>query len=193
MTCVLALDVSMTRTGWALGGPQWDRFTHGVFETANWEKRQGYNLVNFRKFLDARASTFNLTHLAVERIFVNANPGKFQWNGTEAQLMLAGVAVEWASGRGITPMWADIKLWRHRFLGHSAKPNDAGPDSKYWKDLALRRAAELNYYCTHHDEAEALGILDFALAALDVEYRRKTNPRHRRVQNDMDLKRGLFG
>lgn len=192
MTVVLALDLSMTRTGWAMGGPKWNTFHFGVFEPVMWEKRQGHNLVNFRRFLDARREHFQITHLVIERVFVNANPAKFSWNGTESQLMQAGVAVEWAHGRGIATMWADIKDWRGRFLGHSVRAKGTGDDSKYWKDLALKRAAELNYYCTHHDEAEAIGLLDFALAALDPAYCRRTNPRHARIQQDRDFKKGMF-
>lgn len=191
MTCVLALDISMTRTGWALGGPDWGKPLHGVFETANWPKRQGYNLKNWRKFLDARAASFEITHLVFEHVFVNANAKQFQWNGTEAQLMLLGVAVEWAEQRGIAQLKADIDDWRMRFLGLNRKPKDGTAGSDYWKTMALRRAAELNIYCEHHDEAEAIGILDFALAALDTAYRRRTDPRYRRAQNDIDLKRGI--
>ena len=158
---------------------------------ANWPKRQGYNLKNWRKFLDARAASFEITHLVFEHVFVNANPKQFQWNGTEAQLMLLGVAVEWAEQRGIAQLKADIDDWRMRFLGLNRKPKDGTAGSDYWKTMALRRAAELNIYCEHHDEAEAIGILDFALAALDPAYRRRTDPRYRRAQNDIDLKRGI--
>lgn len=194
MTVVLALDVAKNITGWAMGGPDWDKPVYGVFETANWDGRQGYNLVNFRKFLDARANSFQITHLVLEQVFVDvrgAYSKAFDFSGTQAQMFLCGVAVEWAESRGIKQMGANIADWRARFLGMSRRPKDAGKDAMFWKNLALRRAAELNLWCQHHDEAEAIGILDFALAALDPAYRRRTDPRYRRAQNDIDLKRGI--
>ncbi len=192
MTCVLALDIAMHRTGWALGGPDWPRPQWGTFETVNWGKgTEGKNLSNFRKFLDEKGTA--LTALVIEQVFVdNRNGGmNFQWNGTQAQLMLSGVALQWADDRGIAVNEINIDDWRMRFLGLNRKPKDFKSDSKYWKNLALRRAAERNWFCTHHDEAEALGILDYALFALDKGYRLKTNALHSRAQLDIDHKRGI--
>lgn len=196
MTVVLSLDIAKNTTGWALGGPDWDRPQYGVFETVNWDKQQGYNLYNFRKFLDAKAETFAITHLAVERIFVDvrgATSKAFNFSGTEGQMFLCGVALEWAEGRGIHQARADVSDWRLRFLGMNRRPKDSIKDTMFWKTLAMRRCAELGWWVEGHDSAEALGIWDFALAALDANYRRRTNPRHGRAQLDIDLKRGLHG
>jgi hypothetical protein len=101
MTVALALDIAMHTTGWALGGEDWGRPQWGVFKTKDWKTEQEVNLHAFRQFLDSKANTFALTHLVIEDIFVdNRNGGKaFNFSGTQAQLMLAGVALEWAYGR----------------------------------------------------------------------------------------------
>jgi hypothetical protein len=194
MTVVIALDIAKNTTGWALGGPDWDRPQYGVFQTSNWDKRQGVNLHAFRGFLEAKTEAHTITHLVVERIFVDvrgATSKAFNFSGTESQLMLAGVALEWAEGCGIHQARADVSDWRMRFLGMNHRPKDNIKDAMFWKNLAMRRCAELGWWVDGHDAAEALGILDFALAALDKDYRLRTNPRHARAQRDIDLKKGL--
>ena len=194
MTCVLSLDIAMGRTGWAVGQPAADaRFSHGVFETENWSGNEGRNLVAFRKHLESLRSLYPLTHVAIEQVFVDVRKAsRFQFNGTQGQMMLSGVALEWACRSSIRAVEVNIDDWRMRFLGLNRRPKDHKSDDNYWKNTALRRAAELNYYCQHHDEAEAIGILDFALAALDKPYRLRTNPRQARAQADIDNKRGIF-
>lgn len=194
MICVLALDLAKNRSGWALGGPTWNRPHFGVFETANWDKRPGYNLVNFRKFLDARTS-FPISHVVIEQVFVDvrgAGSKAFNFGGTQFQMMASGVVLEWAESRGIKQLEANVGDWRARFLGHNRRPKDAAKEDLYWKNLAIKRCAELGWWVEHHDTAEALGILDFSLAALDPAYRRNTDARHARIQQDRDYKKGMF-
>lgn len=183
----------MGRTGWAVGLPVADaRFAHGVFETENWSGNEGRNLVAFRKHLESLRDLYPLTHVAIEQVFVDVRKAsRFQFNGTQGQMMLSGVALEWACRSSIRAVEVNIDDWRMRFLGLNRRPKDHKSDDDYWKKTALRRAAELNYYCHHHDEAEAIGILDFALAALDKPYRLRTNPRQARAQADIDNKRGI--
>ena len=193
MTCVLSLDIAMGRTGWAVGQPVADaRFSHGVFETENWSGNEGRNLVAFRKHLESLRSLYPLTHVAIEQVFVDVSKAsRFQFNGTQGQMMLSGVALEWAYRSSIKAAEVNIDEWRKRFLGLNRKPKESRGDDKYWKTIALKRAAELGYWCEHHDEAEAIGILDAALAALDKPYRLRTNPREARAQADIDNKRGI--
>lgn len=191
MTCVLSLDISMTRTGWALGGEDWNRPRWGVFETDRWPDRQGENLVALVDWLDSIGDTYALTHLTYEKVFVNANPAKFQWNGTEAQLMMAGTVVQWATRRKLKVFRIEIDDWRKRFLGLNRRPKDFKKDDNYWKNLALRVCAQdHNWFCQHHDEAEALGILDYSLANLSPAYARRTLRSPAKQERDIDHKTG---
>lgn len=221
MTCVLALDIAMNRSGFAEGGPEWNRPRWGVFETAGWrDGGEAVNLVRWGDFLDERMEANRFTHMVIEHIFVDTRIPKlkalvallfkkkmrealslarslaekpaFDFAATQAQMMLSGVAVERAARRGIKVFSVTTDEWRERFLGMNRRPEEAKGDDKFWKTLALRRAAELGWYCEFHDQAEALGILDCALAALDKPYRLRTNPRQARAQADIDNKRGIF-
>jgi hypothetical protein len=79
-----------------------------------------------------------------------------------------------------------------RFLGINRRPKDSKSDENYWKWLALKVAAQRNWFCTVHDEAEALGILDYALHTLSPAYRLRTDHNQARRHSEIDLKRGVF-
>jgi hypothetical protein len=196
MICVLALDIAMHRTGWAIGTPV--AGTHpakGVFETENWPDHEGKNLHAFKTFLNAMRELYPITHLVLEEVFVDVRgfgAKNFQFNGTQAQLMLSATALEWAYANGIEDFQANIDNWRMRFLGLNRKPKESKKDDAYWKNLALRVAAqEHNWFCEFHDEAEALGIMHYALGELDKDYKRRTNRLHNKQQVDQMLGRGL--
>lgn len=191
MTTVLALDIAMKRTGWAVGGDDWERPRWGVFETQRWSKETcDRELTAWRKWIEEMHAEHRFSVLSVEEVFVNANGKSFNFSGTQAQMMLSGVAFQWCFERGVATFEAGIDGWRDRFLGLNRKPKDFKRDDEYWKRLALKVAAQRNWFCEHHDEAEALGILDFSLAALSKPYRRRTAQYLTRQHLDIDLKRG---
>lgn len=195
MTVVLALDIAKNRTGWARGSaapgsiPRW-----GVFETVNWDGNEGPNLKRWRELLCGELLD-GCTHLAMENIFVDvrgAAAKAFNFSGTQAQMMLAGVAILIAEERGIPQLSVDCDHWRMRFLGLNRRPKDSAKDSDYWKRLALKVAAQQhNWFCHHHDEAEALGILHYALGEIDRGYKDRTNGAFHRNQLDITMGRGL--
>lgn len=194
MTCVLALDIAMHRTGWALRGSDWDKPQWGVFETRDWAKAEAENLHVWRKHMMAHFDVRpEISHLVIEQVFVDVrSSNKFQFAGTQAQMMLSGIAMQVAYERGAKVMQVNIDDWRKQFLGHNRKPKDFKNDDKYWKTLAMKVAARRDWYVTYHDEAEALGIVNYALAALDRTYALKNNGHEARQHADMDQKRGLF-
>lgn len=193
MKRVLALDVAMNRTGWAFGLSAPDtRPTHGVFETQNWEGNEGKNLHRLRRWLDEKFKT--ATHIAMEQIFVDvrgADSKAFNFGGTEGQMMQAGVVAEWAESMGMPVFWINCDDWRRRFLGLNRKPKEHRSEKLYWKNLALKVAAQRGWFCEFHDEAEALGILDYTLAQLDLGYRDRTNVHLNKQHVDQIQGRGL--
>jgi len=50
-------------------------------------------------------------------------------------------------------------------------------------------AIERGWYVTYHDEAEALGLLDFTLCSIDSLYAGRTDPVFRRVEMRQDMAR----
>jgi hypothetical protein len=193
MIRVLALDIAQNRTGWARAGsdaasrPRW-----GVFETINWANKQGGNLVRFKDFLHEFDGD-GITHVVCEDIFVDVRNGgkQFQFNGTEGQMMLCGAVLEWAERQSIPQFKINIGDWRQRFLGIKVRPKDAKGDDMYWKNLALKVAAQRGWFCEFHDSAEALGMADYALAQLDLAYRDRTNVHLNRQHVDQIQGRGL--
>lgn len=189
MIKVLALDIALNRTGWAVGTADGAPPSWGVFETVNWDGNEGQNLADFEQLL---RSFGGLTHLVYEHIFVNVKNGgkQFQFNGTDGQISLKAIALLHCHHQKIAIRKVAIDDWRKRFLGLNRRPKDAPRDEGYWKRLALHAAARRNWFCEHHDSAEALGIMDYSLAALSKDYKLRTNPIHGRQLADQMFRRG---
>jgi len=180
---VLALDIAKNRTGWAVGSTSWPRPHWGVFElSGEWERNQGKRLKAWRDFLARQIDNHHVTYLAMERLYVDLKA--FDFNGTVPMAQMHGAAMLLAEDKGIRCGAVSIQSWRSHFLGTATAPKHlaASQRTKVWKDLAIKRAVERNWYCQLHDEAEALGIMDYALACLDPDYEHKTGPASRRAE-----------
>lgn len=190
---VLALDVAKNRTGWAIGSPAWPRPFWGVFElSGQYEGNEGRHLHRWRQFLIDKIENQHITYVAIEAAFIDTKD--FDWRGSEPQIKMHGIAEQLLVERGIQGGRASIAAWRKRFLGTCKTP--AGITRKrdrteFWKKAALHQCVARGWYVTHHDEAEALGIMDFTLAALSPEYEHRTGPKFRRAEYAADFKRGI--
>ncbi|MEN6302290.1 MAG: hypothetical protein ABFD96_06155, partial [Armatimonadia bacterium] len=108
----------------------------------------------------------------------------FDYNGTAPILQMHGIVLELAHARGIRAGAVSIQSWRSHFLGTAKAPAGLAKAKRTdaLKDMATRRAAERGWLTQYHDEAEALGIMDFALACLDPDYEHRTGPVVRRTE-----------
>lgn len=194
MVRILALDVAKNATGWAflagdMSAPSW-----GTYHTLDWSKKScGREMVKWRQWLAEQITKFQITGLAVEEIFVNANPRMFDFSGTQAQMMLAAHAIEMCETAGIPVYEINIKHWRESGLGFSTKSKDAGKDRMFWKRHACAAAAKRDWYIPldEHDAAEALWIADYTVAQLDRNYKLLTSHHRGRQVADIIHKRGL--
>jgi Holliday junction resolvasome RuvABC endonuclease subunit len=180
---VLALDIALRRTGWAVGWPGMQRPFWGVHDIAgDWDGREGERLTAWRRFLEARLDEHTVTCIAMELPFIDNRA--FSFNGTVAVLQMQGIALELAHARGIRAAGVAIASWRAHWIGQGVAPKHlASKDRTPWlKDMAMKRAAERGWLTQFHDEAEALGIMDFALACLDAGYDHKVGPMVRRAE-----------
>lgn len=180
---VLALDISKRRTGWAVGGADWRRPIWGTHEiVGDWARREGHHLHSWREFLIETIERHQVNYIAMERFFIDMRD--FDFNGTVPIAQMHGVVIELAEARKIRCGDADIKSWRQRFLGTAVAPKGMPADRrrKWWKELAVKACVARNWYVTHDDEAEAIGILDFTLAALDEDYAHRVGPAVRRQE-----------
>jgi hypothetical protein len=104
---------------------------------------------------------------------------------------MQGIALELAHARGIRAAGVAIASWRAHWIGQGVAPKHlASKDRTPWlKDMAMKRAAERGWLTQFHDEAEALGIMDFALACLDADYGHRVGPMVRRAELKADIAR----
>lgn len=180
---VLALDIALRRTGWAVGSPGMNRPFWGIHENAgDWQGHEGARLHAWRRFLEARFDEHRVTCIAMELPFIDGKA--FNFSGTQAVLQMQGIALELAHGRGIRACGVAIPSWRSHWLGHGVAPKHLAKKERtpWLKDQAMRRAADRGWLAQHHDEAEALGIMDYALACLDPDYDHKVGPAVRRTE-----------
>jgi Holliday junction resolvasome RuvABC endonuclease subunit len=97
---VLALDVSASSTGWAFTfGQARGKFEYGLIKTSPKFSR-AERLAFFRKSLIEILQEFRPTHIAMEDVFLGANPkvltllSKFGGVAEECSLSVAGVQIE---------------------------------------------------------------------------------------------------
>lgn len=190
---VMALDIAKHRTGWAVGAPVWPRPHWGVHELDGaWDGREGLCLKAWRSFLINQIARHGVTYMTVEQFMIDMRD--FNFNGTVPIAQMHGIVLELCEERSIKVGRASIASWRKRFLGTAVAP--AGMPSKlrtdWWKKQAVTACTDRNWYVTHHDEAEAIGILDFTMAALDEDYAHRVGPTVRRMEwkREQDAFRG---
>ena len=187
---VLALDIALRRTGWAVGWLGMQRPFWGVHETVgDWDGREGEHLHAWRRFLEARFDEHAVTCIAMELPFIDGKA--FNFSGTQAVLQMQGIALELAHARGIKAFGVAIASWRSHWIGRGIAPKHLEQKERtpWLKDQAMKRAADRGWLALHHDEAEALGIMDCALACLDAGYDHRVGPLVRRAELKSDIAR----
>lgn len=180
---VLALDIAKHRTGYAIGHPGMNRPYWGVHAlSGDWDRHEGERLHQWRSFLERIITERHVTYIAMERPFIDMK--SFDWNGTAPILQMHGIVLELAHARGIRAGAVAIASWRSHFLGTSKAPPGLASHQRTaaLKDMAMRECASRGWLPEYHDEAEALGIMDYALACLDPDYDHKTGPAVRRAE-----------
>lgn len=180
---VLALDIAKHRTGWAVGTPVMERPYWGVYELAgDWDRHEGLRLHQWRNFLEAKIRQHRVTYIAMERPFIDMED--FNYNGSVPILQMWGIVLELAQGLQIRHGAVPISSWRAHFLGTAKGPAGLSKAKRTdaLKDMATKQAASRGWLTRFHDEAEALGIMDYALACLDADYDHKVGPTVRRAE-----------
>lgn len=187
---VLALDISKRRTGWAIGSPLMNRPYWGVYATLDWEKKQGLRLHEWKNFLAGKMEEHRVSYVAMEALIIP--PKEFNHDSHIPMAQMHGIVLELAQSRGLKTGAVPIQSWRSHFLGtgHAPKAMAKGSARTDWlKDAAVKRSMERGWYPQFHDEAEALGIMDFALACLDKDYDQRIGPYVRRAELKAEVAR----
>lgn len=193
---VLALDLAMNRSGYAVGKPdlmEGKPAGWGVFTPTEGKDMEADTMARLRALLAGIHERHNLTHIVYEHIWIDHSPNRHEYFGPEAALQMSGVVLEFGGTHGIHVSKVAVNDWRRLVYGFSkAQPNEGGKlENDYWKKIATAWAAAQNYFVQHHDEAEALAILWWALGQLDHRFAAWADPLFRRNDLHAMFRRGI--
>ena len=163
---ILGLDLSKASAGWACWreGDQHVASGYWVLGTAFTSKGGTF-----------RALYRNLNELhslgKIDAVFyeepLNLGPGSGMTN-KETVNTLVGLAMHcesWGEAAGCRVIRAvNQSSWRKHFIGSMKR----GTKSKDLKDYAMERCQQYGFRPDRHDQAEAIGVLDYACTALGV-------------------------
>lgn len=163
---IAALDLSKTSTGWACWAPGDTVVASGTWQLGSEFTSRG------RVFCKLHENLMALHRLGpIEALFfedaVNIMPGAVPTN-IESVKLAAGLCAHAESFgeamgcrivRGVNQV-----TWRREFLGKQPR----GMKKTDLKDMAMERCRQFGFRPQKHDEAEAIGILDYACVALDI-------------------------
>lgn len=161
MLTIAALDLSLKSAGWAIWSSDRPLAYYGHWRLADSLQHSARGFVRLHKNL----SRLNDEHGEIDVLAIEqAIPAHMIKGQTSAAVIkaLAGLEAHACSfAEAIGARWSLINIgaWRRTFLG--SIPAKDTPD---WKALAQSRAREFGMSTAVHDEAEAIGILDYQAA-----------------------------
>jgi hypothetical protein len=163
---VLGLDLSKTSCGFAVWGPEDARAHSGTWELGSAYTPRGKVYAKLHQ---------NMTDLhrmgPIDCIFYEEalNPAVLQGHtNIDSLRVLNGLvahAESWGEAMGcrvIHPV--NQSTWRRWFIGKMP----AATRTAELKDYAMRRARQLGFHPTKHDQAEAIGIMDFGCEQMNL-------------------------
>jgi hypothetical protein len=161
MLTIAALDLSLRSAGWAHWRSDAPHAHYGHWQLADGIQHAARGFVRLHKNL----SRLNDQHGEIDVLAIEqAIPAHMIKGNTSAAVIkaLAGLeahAVSFAEAIGARWHLVNIGGWRRSFLGRIP-----AKDNPNWKQLAQNRAREFGMSTAVHDEAEAIGILDYQAA-----------------------------
>jgi hypothetical protein len=159
----LALDLSLSSTGWAswADGDAAPAFGHWVLSDMGMQYRaRGYVRLH-RQLLQLNADV-PITHVSFEEPLSQASVKG--GSSLETIQMLAGLAAHaesFAAAIRVPARAVNVASWRKHFIGSVPR----GTKSPDLKAMTIKRCRELGMDPARNDEADAIGILDFVLSS----------------------------
>lgn len=158
---VVALDLSVRSTGWAMWEPGQQKPAYGTWELAPHVDYAARAFVRLHKHL------LDLHRLQPidDLVFEEAIPGHMLHGKTNAKSLaaaagLAAHAMSFCEAIGARWRPVSIAAWRRHYLGSMPR----GTKTVDLKALAMTRCRELGFDPARHDAAEAIGLLDYQLS-----------------------------
>jgi hypothetical protein len=161
MAAWLALDLSLKSTGFALWSLGSELPVCGHWALAPDVSWRGRGYVRLHRNLIDLHRVESLSDISYEETL---SQSMVQGNSSLPTIqMLAGLAAHvesFAEAVGATHRAVNMSTWRKHFIGSMPR----GTKKPDLKALAMRRCKELGMDPANHDEAEAIGILDYRLS-----------------------------
>lgn len=163
---ILGLDPSKRAMGWALWAPG-DQIASGIWELGSELTSRGTVFARLHENMMALHRLGPIEAVFYEDI-VNIVPGSPVPTNKDSILLAAGIAAHiesFGEAMGFRIIRAVHQAkWRRHFLGKMPR----GTRSTDLKAMAMERARQLGFKPVKHDQAEAIGILDYACDALGL-------------------------
>jgi hypothetical protein len=193
MICA-GIDPSQIATGWAIGDTAVRaRPTSGVFRQQSWSPATSGNLSRrWEDWLYELVEQFKVEALFIENSILPGTTGaKDSFIVRYAQFNFLGIADRLIDRKGIRGGVVNISDWRARFNGQVKRPKHMTPTqgTAWHKKNALTSCAKRGWFVTDHNEAEALAVLDYGMAAMDRSYASLTDPLMRWAEHERDKER----
>lgn len=160
MAMRVALDLSLSSTGWASWDGISDAPSYGHWKLADGMKWRARGYVRLHKALLEIHATTPIDHLIFEEPLSQASvKGNSSIETLQTLAGLAAHAESFAAAIKATSRPVNIASWRRHFIGSMPR----GTKSPDLKAMTMKRCRELGFSPVGNDEADALGLLDFAL------------------------------
>jgi hypothetical protein len=161
MTVWCALDLSLSSTGFASWSNEAAALTHGRWPLADSMKWRGRGYVRLHRELMAIHAETPIDHLIFEEPLTPASvSGHTNIDILQTLAGLAAHAESFAAAVKAVPRPVHVATWRRHFIG----PMPRGTKSPDLKAMTVKRCRELGFKPLTNDEADAIGLLDFALS-----------------------------
>lgn len=161
MAKIIALDLSKRSTGWAVWQDGWDMPRYGSVQLGSEFTGDGQTYVKLHHVLrDLRMTICKFETLYFEEPI---NPAQLTGHTNIDTLRvlsgLAAHALSYSYAMGVTAQAVNIMAWRKFFVGKMPR----GTKSRDLKDYTIERCQQYGWKPRTNDEADALGILDYAI------------------------------
>jgi hypothetical protein len=158
---IVALDLSIRSTGWAMWKAGEPLPSYGTWELAGDIDHAARAFVRLHRNLQELHRQDAITTLAFEE----AIPPHMLHGNTNAKTVtaaagLAAHAMSFGEALGIRYRAVSIGAWRRHFIGSLPR----GTKTEAFKHLAMMKCRELGFNPAKHDAAEACGLLDYQMS-----------------------------
>lgn len=159
MTTILALDLSKSSTGFALWETSMARPVSGTWSLGSSMTTTGQACINLHQRLNDLYSVSPFDIVIYESP-LNLDSGKLV-TSADTTFLLIGLAVHvdsFSEAKRIRKYrCVNQTTWRRHFIGSMKR----GTKTTQLKAYSMERCSQLGFNPAKHDEAEAIGILDF--------------------------------